>query len=109
MTWALRVPVGGNMKILLLGLANHAHPDGTEAYPSLDTLSVYAYCDRSTARRNVRRLADEGWIIPEGKGPMGQAKYRLPIEMPLPKEGIDLQGYVPASWRYCVYCGQPAD
>lgn len=80
MTWALRVPVGGNQKVVLIGLANHAHPDGTEAYPSLDTLAEYAHCDRSTARRNVRKLVADGWAIEDGLGPRGQVKYRLPLE-----------------------------
>src|SRR4051794_3833576 len=78
--WALTVPIGGNAKVILLGLANHAHPDGTEAYPSLDTLATYAACDRSTARRNVRKLAEDGWIEQRGFGPQGQAKYRLVLE-----------------------------
>lgn len=77
MTWALGVPVGGNQKVMLLGLANHAHPDGSEAYPSLDTLATYGCCNRSTARRNVRSLEDDGWIERDGDGPKGTAKYRL--------------------------------
>lgn len=76
-TWALSVPVGGNAKVVLLGLANHAHPDGSESYPVLDTLARYAHCDRSTARRNVRKLAADGWIVEDGTGPKGQTKYRL--------------------------------
>jgi hypothetical protein len=79
-TWALRVPVGGNSKVVLLGLANHAHPDGSESYPSLETLAAYAHCDRSTARRNVRKLEADGWIFRDGDGPKGQAKYRLALD-----------------------------
>jgi hypothetical protein len=79
-SWALKVPVGGNAKVVLLGLANHAHPDGTEAYPALDTLAEYAHCDRSTARRNVRKLVADGWAIEDGHGPKGQMKYRLPLD-----------------------------
>jgi hypothetical protein len=78
-SWALTVPIGGNAKVILLGLANHAHPDGTESYPALDTLAKYAHCDRSTARRNVRKLLAEGWIVEDGHGPRGQVKYRLPV------------------------------
>jgi hypothetical protein len=77
--WALRVPVGGNAKVVLLGIANHAHHDGTEAYPSLQTLADYACCDRSTAKRHVAKLAEAGWIIKDGVGPVGQSKWRLPI------------------------------
>ena len=79
-TWALRVPVGGNAKVVLLGLANHAHPDGSESYPALNTLAEYAACDRSTARRNLRLLLDSGWIVEDGKGPKGQTKFRLLLE-----------------------------
>lgn len=76
-SWALSVPVGGNAKIVLLGLANHAHPDGSEAYPSLRTLSKYANCDPSTVRRQLRFLVVNEWIEAAGKGPAGQTKYRL--------------------------------
>lgn len=87
-TWALRVPIGGNPKVILLGLANHAHPDGTDAYPSLDTLAEYAHCDRSTARRNVRKLLEAGWIMEDGRGPRGQIKYRLAMtDEPFPTAG----------------------
>lgn len=78
-SWALNVPVGGNQKVMLIGLANHAHPDGTESYPSLDTLARYGRCDRSTARRNVRALVAAGWAIEDGEGPMGTHRYRLPL------------------------------
>lgn len=75
--WALGVPVGGNAKVMLLGLANHAHPDGSNSFPSLDTLAVYGACDRSTARRNVRKLAEDGWIFEDGEGPRGTTKWQL--------------------------------
>lgn len=76
-SWALRVPVGGNTKVVLVGLADHANPDGTEAYPSLDTLAMYAHCHRNTVRRNLRELIDAGWVMEDGYGPRGQVKYRL--------------------------------
>lgn len=79
-TWALTVPVGGNAKVVLLGLANHAHPDGTHSFPALDTLATYAHCDRSTAIRNVRKLEEDGWIVRTGEGPRGQVCYRLAVD-----------------------------
>lgn len=79
-TWALSVPIGGNAKVVLIGLANHAWPDGTESYPALDRLATYAHCDRSTARRNVRKLVAAGWIDEDGKGPKGTMKYRLRVD-----------------------------
>lgn len=75
--WALDVPVGGNAKVVLIGVANHAKPDGTGSYPSIDTLAEYAHCDRSTARRNLRKLEAEGWISSTGTGPRGTICWSL--------------------------------
>lgn len=83
-SWALNVPVGANEKVMLLGLANHAWPDGTNSYPSLDTLAKYGHCDRSTARRNVRLLEKAGWIAEDGQGPKGTVKWRLAMGEPIP-------------------------
>lgn len=81
-SWALNAPVGGSVKVMLLGLANHAQPDGTESYPSLDTLAHYGACNRSTARRGVRELVRLGWIVPDGEGPRGTVKYTLAMWIP---------------------------
>jgi hypothetical protein len=88
--WALAVPVGGNAKVCLLGLANHAHPDGSHAFPTLATLAVYAHCDRSTAKRNIRRLVADGWIRSEGVGPNGAMNYTL--AMPCQQGGQNAPG-----------------
>lgn len=75
--WALDVPVSGNAKVILIGVANHAKPDGTNSYPSLNTLAEYAFCDRATVRRNLRKLESDGWITRAGEGPRGQARWSL--------------------------------
>lgn len=90
--WALDVPVGGNAKVILIGVANHAHPDGTGSFPALDTLAEYAHCDRSTARRNLRKLEEDGWIERTGTGPKGQATWRLLFAR---KGGKTLRGKTP--------------
>lgn len=76
----LAAPLGGNPKVLLLGLANHAHPDGTNSYPSIERLAGYCHCDRRTAQRNVRKLQDDGFIEQEGVGPVGQTRWRICFE-----------------------------
>lgn len=103
--WALNIPVGANMKVVLIGLANHAHADGTDAYPSLDTLARYAHCDRSTARRNVRKLAEENWIVEAGEGPRGQTRWTLAMWRDPEAEVGQLDGADFPSLRECVYCG----
>lgn len=66
LNWALVVPIGGNNKIVLLGLANHAHPNGRNAFPSVPTLATYAFCSERTVQRCLRELETEGWIKQTG-------------------------------------------
>lgn len=76
----LYAPVGGNLKVILLGLANHARPDGTGAYPCMETLAKYTNTDRRACQRNMRKLEAEGYIEREGKGPKGQHSWRICLE-----------------------------
>lgn len=45
------------------GLAEHAHPDGTAAWPSVATLAEYAGCSERTVQRALASLLDEGKIV----------------------------------------------
>lgn len=63
-TWALNdAPVDNSLdELVLLGLANHAHPDGSAAFPSQATLARYARCTERTVRNALSRLLDAGVI-----------------------------------------------
>jgi len=72
-SWALNLaPVprdrGGKRntacKAVLVGLANHAAPDGKEAFPSVRTLVRYTDLSERTVRTALDRLAAEGIIRP---------------------------------------------
>jgi hypothetical protein len=72
-SWALNLaPVprdrGGKRnpacKAVLVGLANHAAPDGKEAFPSVRTLVRYTDLSERTVRTALDRLAAEGIIQP---------------------------------------------
>ena len=72
-SWALNlapVPVdrGGQpssaCKFVLVGLANHAGPDGTGAFPSVATLVRYTGLSERTVRTCLDRLEAEGIIRP---------------------------------------------
>jgi helix-turn-helix protein len=72
-SWALNLaPVpadrGGQpssaCKFVLVGLANHAGPDGTAAFPSVVTLVRYTGLSERTVRTCLDRLAAEGIISP---------------------------------------------
>jgi hypothetical protein len=51
-------------KFVLVGLANHAGPDGTGAFPSVATLVRYTGLAERTVRTCLDRLAAEGVIAP---------------------------------------------
>ena len=72
-SWALNLaPVpadqGGQpssaCKFVLVGLANHAGPDGTGAFPSVATLVRYTGVSERTVRTCLDRLAAEDIIAP---------------------------------------------
>ena len=72
-SWALNLaPVpadqGGQpssaCKFVLVGLANHAGPDGTAAFPSVTTLVRYTGLSERTVRTCLDRLAAAGIIAP---------------------------------------------
>jgi hypothetical protein len=78
-------PTSGNAKVILLGLANHAHPDGSSAYPSVATLARYARVDHRTVQRQLRALERDGHVERTGVGPAGQTCWR--VVLPCPKGG----------------------
>ncbi|MHB1596531.1 MAG: helix-turn-helix domain-containing protein [Streptosporangiaceae bacterium] len=69
-SWALNlapVPAGRGSsaaKFVLVGLANHAGPDGTGAFPSVATLVRYTGLSERTVRTCLDRLEDCGLIRP---------------------------------------------
>jgi DNA-binding transcriptional ArsR family regulator len=47
---------------VLVGLANHADPDGRHAYPSVNRLAYYARLSPRSVQRHLRKLAEDGLI-----------------------------------------------
>lgn len=66
MVWALKhAPVTDPLAhLVLIGLADHAGPDGTEARPSQKTLASYVNVTDRTIRTKLRLLEDQGLIVP---------------------------------------------
>lgn len=61
----LRMNVGDpTVKLVLIGLANHAHADGTAAWPTVERLGEYACCSRRTVQRSLATLKAAGHIRP---------------------------------------------
>lgn len=51
-----------HLAIVLIGLANHADPDGRNAFPAIATLCRYIRLSESTVRRCLQRLVELGVI-----------------------------------------------
>ena len=70
MVWVLEQDrnITTNEKFVLLGIANHSRPDGTNAFPSLDTLARYTLLSRSTVQRCIKELLKKGFLTYEPGG-----------------------------------------
>lgn len=63
MTQAMNATVGDpTLKLVLMGYANHAHADGTGAWPAVATIARYAECSPRTVQRAIRALVDRGFL-----------------------------------------------
>ena len=78
----------GSKLLLLLALADFAHDDGGNVYPSVDTLAQKTRCDRRTVQRNLRQLEGEGAILlVRAATRHGPAEYQLGAAFCRPSEG----------------------
>jgi hypothetical protein len=64
-TWALQTAPCGNQyfaRLLLVTLADYAHPDGTAAFPSVPSLVAQLDCSESGVRKTLKILEEQGLI-----------------------------------------------
>lgn len=67
-TWSWEQQIPPNGKILLVALADHAHDDGRNAYPSVATMCSKTGLSRSTVQRLLTSLVNEGIISVQQTG-----------------------------------------
>lgn len=94
-------------RLVMLVLAEHAHDDGSGAYPSLDTIARRCRMSRKGVRDALERLVKDGHIKADGHGTQGQTKWRIlfkegspPSLKPSPEGGCSsytLGGVVPSA------------
>lgn len=71
-------------KLVMMGIANHANPDGTAAFPSEERLAQYAAMDPRSVRRILAALIAEGYLIKHRRGkPHHHNRYDI-VAMALP-------------------------
>lgn len=64
-TWALQTAPCGNQyfaRLLLVTLADYAHPDGTAAFPSVSSIMDQLDCSESAVRKSLKALEQQGLI-----------------------------------------------
>lgn len=83
LVWALeKAPVKtATQRLVLLGLANHADPDGTDSFPAVATLENYTCLSRRSVQSTLRELEDMGLIRP-GNPDIARAKINRQDRVP---------------------------
>lgn len=70
----------GSALLLLLAIADHAHDDGDNAYPSVETLTAKCRQSERNTQRLLRELEKAGEIvIKDQAGPHGCNVYQIPV------------------------------
>lgn len=79
MVWVLEQQgtLATSEKFVLLGIANHSHPGGEGAFPSLDTLARYTLLSKSTVQRAIKELILKGYLEKESGGGRRSNTYKI--------------------------------
>jgi hypothetical protein len=73
--WAWeQLQVSGSEKLVLLRLADHAHPDGTNIRPGLKSLATFTGISERQVRRYIQGFLDQGLIAFESNEHGGRGK-----------------------------------
>src|SRR5512139_3680695 len=78
--WTLSLPA--KLKLILQAYADHSAADGTRIFPSVAHIAEKTGYGRREVQRQTKWLAEHRFLIPDGKGPHGTNRWRLPDEFP---------------------------
>jgi hypothetical protein len=68
-------------KYVLLAYADHADQSGRNIYPSVDLVARKTGYSERAVQNATRRLEENGYLIPDGQGPRGTNRYRIPLQI----------------------------
>ncbi len=71
-----RYPAGGGERLLALALADCADHDGTNIYPSVETLAAMTHQSERAVQYQLRRMEESGWLILVNAGRGGRSSNR---------------------------------
>ena len=76
--WDYEIP--RDEKFVLLAYADHASHDGTNIFPSVETIAKKTGYSERSVQTITRKLQNMGLLIQDGKGAKGTNKWRIPME-----------------------------
>ena len=78
MVWDLKVDK--DEKLVMLAYADHADHNGFSIFPAVSTVAEKTGYSERSVQRITRILEEKGYLIPDGQGPKGTNKWRIPHE-----------------------------
>ena len=69
------------LRFVLLAYADHADHEGKSIFPSTKLLSEKTGFSKRTIQATSRELEKIGWLIPDGTGPKGTNRWKIPLDM----------------------------
>jgi DnaD/phage-associated family protein len=67
-------------KYILLAYADHADQNGRSIYPSVELVSKKTGYEERSVQAITRNLEKSGFLLPDGMGPNGTNRWRIPLE-----------------------------
>ena len=74
--WDMRLG-SGPLKTVLLAYADHADHEGNNMFPSIELIVYKTEYSEATVHRCVKKLIEDGLLIPDGRGPHNTNKFSL--------------------------------
>jgi len=81
LVWELPIQGGFGRpeKYILLAYADHADQNGTSIFPSIELISKKTGYEERSVQAVTRRLEEMGYLVPDGAGPRGTNRWRIPL------------------------------
>jgi hypothetical protein len=80
MVWDLpKDQIDRNEKYVLLAYADHADAEGRNIYPAIATIVRKTGYEERAAQLITHQLEADGFLIPDGIGPKGTNRWRIPL------------------------------
>lgn len=91
-----RYPGGGTELLLALAIADHAHDDGTNVYPSVKRLAEKTRQSERSVQYHLRKMETDGWLLLVREAIGGRGAAGIPREYRINPAWINGANFSPA-------------